>query len=73
MHWQTWAAFLLFLTWSLVITFLIHLLRDEYPEINNFFIYSFLNSIIGFGIGFYFFMLVWIAQVRPYMKKERNL
>jgi hypothetical protein len=69
-HWQTWAAFVVSLIWSFLVFLSIDYLRDEVFHTDGK-IYAILHGL-GFGIGFYFFMCVWIEKVRPYIKKEIN-
>lgn len=69
-HWQTLCAFGAHFIWSFTIFLLIQMVRQKYPTINVITI-SIVNGF-GFAIGFYFFTIIWIEQVRPYIKKQRH-
>ena len=71
LHWQTWAAFILFITWSVFIFFITDYIGDELYTINRNIIIAF-NSIIGIGVGLLVFMIVWLNMTRPYMIKGKQ-
>jgi hypothetical protein len=70
-HWQTLCALVVHFIWSFTISSIIQMVSEKYPTINILF-YAIANGI-GFGIGFCFFFVIWVEQVRPYIKNQRNL
>jgi len=70
-HWQTGFAFGISCMWAMLINALTMYLLEMFPSLNKYLMF-FLKCIFGYGLGLYFFSMVLIAMVRPYIRAKRQ-
>ena len=71
LHWQTWAAFFVFMAWSYFIFLLVHYLRNDVFNSNSI-VFRFLYAVFGCGVGYIVFWIIFAKMVRSHISKARN-